>query len=657
MNLVSAPLPLGYSCAGIVREVASGITDFQAGDRVACAGYGYANHAEVAFVPRNLAVAIPREVSFQEAAFVTVGAISMQGVRQAELDVGESVVIFGLGLLGQLTAQICAAAGCRVFGLDLAEDKIQLAKSLGMHEGMQLADNDKDIIAAVELFTRGRGADAVIITAGTSSNHPIELSSRLLRDRGRVVAVGDIKMDVPRWEYYQKEIDLRMSRSYGPGRYDHFYEEKGNDYPIGYVRWTENRNMESFLDLIAAGKVQVMPLVSHRYPIEQAADGYALFTGKAKEPYIGIMLEYDAAKSQPSMVRLEPRAEKPAAAAQSREGTTVNIGIIGAGQFAQGVLMPRLRKVPGARIAAIATGSGHSARMVADKYHCDFCTSDYHDIINSPDIDAVLITARHNLHAKMMTESMAAGKHVFVEKPLALNPEELDTVVTAYNAARQRAQDADKAPPVVMVGFNRRYSPAAMQARELIDKLGQPAVIDYRINAGYAPPDSWMHDPAVGGGRIVGEMCHSVDLVQHILQEAPVEVTARASGTPIHEAADPDTVVALLRFASGSVATVRYLANGELSVSKELMEIFCGGHVMTMDNFRQHRVVGPQIKTRRRSLLTAEKGRLQELQDFVQAIQGGALVFDWDAALASMHTVFAIQQSVRNGETIQPVQV
>ncbi|MCA9968980.1 MAG: zinc-binding alcohol dehydrogenase, partial [Anaerolineales bacterium] len=304
MNLVSAPLPLGYSCAGIVQAVGAGVTDFAVGDRVACAGYGYANHAEVAFVPRNLTVAVPPAVTFPEAAFVTVGAISVQGVRQAAPTVGESIVVVGLGLLGQLTAQICTAAGCRVFGLDLDPSKIELAKQLGMQAGMALAGDDKDVIAAVMQFTRGRGADAILITAGTSSNHPIELAPKLARDRARVVAVGDIKMDLPRWEYYQKEIDVRLSRSYGPGRYDAFYEEKGQDYPIGYVRWTENRNMEAFLDLIAAQKVQVLPLVTHRYPIARAAEAYALFTGKSQEPYIGIMLEYDADKPQPTAVSL-----------------------------------------------------------------------------------------------------------------------------------------------------------------------------------------------------------------------------------------------------------------------------------------------------------------------------------------------------------------
>lgn len=642
MNLVSAPLPLGYSCAGVVEAVGERVTDLKVGERVACGGYGYANHADVVFVPRNLTVPIPDGVSFEEASFVTVGAIAVQGVRQAEVAFGESVVIIGLGLLGQLTAQICAAAGCRVFGLDLDLDKVDLALKLGMDAGAVLAGNDEDVIARVQQFTRGRGADAILITAGTSSNHPIELSAELARDRARVVVVGDARMEVPRWKYYKKELEVKLARSYGPGRYDAFYEERGQDYPIGYVRWTENRNMESFLDLVAARKVDAASLITHRFGIEDATNAYGLFLTKSDEPYVGILLEYDATKDQPSTVVLSESAP-PRRASSDRD---VRIGVIGAGQFAQGVLLPRLRRIEGAAITAIATGSGTTARPVAEKNGAAFCTSDYRDILASPDVDAVLIATRHDLHAPILKEAVAAGKHVFVEKPIALTPAELADVERVVSEA-QSARVSD--PLVVMVGLNRRYSPAGLAARDLLRRVGAPAVIDYRINAGPAPADSWVHDPSVGGGRIVGEMCHSIDLVQFIVGAEPGEVIARASGGAAAGSADPDTVVALLTFPDGTVATVRYLANGEVTVPKERAEIFCGGHVMTMDNFRSHRIVGPIVQERRRALLKAEKGRKSELEDFVGAIRGAPLTFDWPAAVASMRTVFAVRESLRTG--------
>ena len=647
MNLVSAPLPLGYSCAGVVEAVGNRVTDLHVGQRVACGGYGYANHADVVFVPRNLTVPIPDEVPFDQAAYVTVGAIAVQGVRQAEVAFGESVVVVGLGLLGQLTAQICAAAGCRVFGMDLDASKVDLARRLGMEAGVTLADNDDDVIAQVMQFTRGRGADSILITAGTSSNHPVELSAELARDRARVVVVGDASMDIPRWKYYKKEIEVRLARSYGPGRYDAFYEERGQDYPIGYVRWTQNRNMESFLDLVAAKRVDAGALTTHRFTIDQATDAYGLFLSKQTEPYVGILLEYDTEKDQPSKVVLSPPKS-----GSGPSGGSVRIGVIGAGQFAQGVLLPRLRKVEGAVVGAVATGSGTTALPVAEKNDAAFCTSDYQDIVSSDDIDAVLIATRHNMHAPILKEAVAAGKHVFVEKPIALTPEELADVEQCVADAQAGRQDE---PLVVMVGLNRRYSPAGIAAKDLLARLGEPAVIDYRVNAGAAPADSWVHDPAIGGGRIVGEMCHSIDLVQFIVQAEPTEVVARATGSATEGSADPDTVVALLTFPNGTIATVRYLANGEVTVSKERAEIFCAGHVMTVDNFRSHKIVGPIVQDRRRAMLKAEKGRKAELEDFVGAIRGASpLVFDWPAAVSSMRTVFAVRESLRTGRPVSP---
>ena len=522
LNLVSAPIPLGYSCAGIVRAVGEGVTDLRIGDRVACAGYGYATHSEVVVVPRNLVVRVPDQVDFDAAAFVTVGAISVQGVRQADLQIGESVVVIGLGLLGQITAQLCRAAGASVFGLDLDAGKIELARRHGMDQGLAIAGNDDEIVAGVMSLTRGRGADAVIITAGTTSNHPIDLAPKLARDRARVVAVGDLPLNIPRWAYYAKEIDVRLSRSYGPGRYDPSYEEKGHDYPIGYVRWTENRNMESFLDLVATGRLDVGDLITHRFPVERALDAFGLLTARQAEPYLGIVLSYDPDLPQPTTVRLEP-ASAPAETGVGTAGP-VRIGVIGAGQYAKGVLLPRLRRIGDARITAVATGTGATARAVAEKYGAELCSSDYHDVLRQETVDAVIVATRHHLHAPIVMEALAAGKDVLVEKPLAIHPAELDALVAARQEAIEAAGRAGRRPPAVFVGFNRRYAPAGLALRRLVVRLGAPAVIDYRINAGSMPADHWVHDPKVGGGRIVGEMCHAVDLVQFALGRAPTEV-------------------------------------------------------------------------------------------------------------------------------------
>jgi predicted dehydrogenase/threonine dehydrogenase-like Zn-dependent dehydrogenase len=645
MNLVSTPLPLGYSCAGVAHAIGSGVAEFQPGDRVACAGLGYANHAEVVFVPRNLAVPIPAAVSFEEAAFVTVGAIALHGVRQAEVAVGEGVVVMGLGLVGQLAAQICTAAGCRVFVTDLDPTKVHLAHELGAHGGQALQDGD--VVTAVRQFTRGRGADAVIITAATASNQPVELAATVARDRARVVAVGEIGLQVPRRAYYEKELDLRLSRSYGPGRYDSAYEEKGHDYPVGYVRWTENRNMEAFLDLIAQRKVQVSPLMTHRFPIEQAQEAYALLAGKPRELYIGIVLEYDAEQVQSATVLLQPPGVSPPAVRRVA-ARPVRFGVIGAGQFAQGILLPRLRKLPEVEICGIATGSGLTARTVAEKYACRFCTSDYREILAQPDIDAVLIATRHHLHAQMVTEALAAGKHVFVEKPLAIREEELQAVAAAYHAAQQ--VPAGQGAPVLMVGFNRRFSPLTVALKEALRE--RPLLLTYRVNAGPVPLNNWVHDPDVGGGRIVGEVCHFVDVMQFLTDSVPVQVFAWALGEQGDTPGEADNICLQLRFADGSVGTIIYAANGDPSFPKERLEVFGGGSVGVIDNWRKLEVRRHGKRSGQRSFFIAAKGHAEELAAFVQGIRQGQSPIPFPSLLYTTQTTFAIQRSLRHEQPI-----
>jgi polar amino acid transport system substrate-binding protein len=630
LNRLSMPLPLGYSSAGIVEAVGPGVTDLAQGDRVACAGAGYANHAEVVCVPRNLVTQIPDGVPFQDAAFVTLGAIALHGVRQANLTLGESVVVIGLGLIGQLTVQLCAAQGCRVFGIDLDPAKVELAKSLGMHAGSSGGDAQQ----AVSSFTRGRGADAVLITASTKSSAPITQAAELARDRARVVAVGDVGLDVPRRLYYDKEIDIRLSRSYGPGRYDPSYEEKGTDYPIGYVRWTENRNMEAFLDLLATGRVRIEPLITKRYAIEDAKDAYESILG-GKDALIGVILDYDPEKPQDVTVHLVPKGTTPKIAGD------VRIGVVGAGAFAKSVLLPALKKVPRVTIAGVTTRSGISARAVADQFAAESATSDMHAVIAAPDIDAVLVATRHDTHADLVAEALANKKHVFVEKPLAVNPEGLARVIEAWNAA------GGYTAPVVFTGFNRRFSPLTQTLRKHIKAT--PLAMVYRVNAGAIPATSWVQDAESGGGRIVGELCHFIDTMQALCGADVVEVYASAVGDAARLPADPDNLSVQLRFADGSVGSIVYASGGSAEFPKERFEVFGGGVAGAIDNWRKLTVRGPGIKVDDTRWLSSAKGHAEELAAFVAAVRGGPMPMTFAAQVNVTRATFAVQASLREG--------
>lgn len=628
LNLVSAPLPLGYSSAGVVTQVGARVADISPGQRVACAGLGYANHAEVIYVPRNLLIPIPDGVSDAEAAFVTVGAIALHGVRQAQLTLGETVVVIGLGLVGQITAQICSASGCRVICVDLDGSKVELAKQLGADYG--ITSGETDVRAAVMAFTGGRGADAVLIAAGTKSSAPIALAPELLRDRGRVVAVGDVGHDVPRRSYYEKEIDLRQSRSYGPGRYDPEYEEKGNDYPIGYVRWTENRNMEAFLDLVATGRVRLMPLLTHRFPIAEATMAYGLLTGETNEPYIGILLDYEPEKPQGPTIQLMEQVKKAPAPGEIR------VGVIGAGQFAQGVLLPALKKVSGVRFHGFATGSGLTSVNVARKYGASVCTSEYHELLADPGVSAVLIATRHNTHAQIVVDALRAGKHCFVEKPLALDEAGLEEIIAAHAVSSA----------VLLSGFNRRFSPLAKRLRDEV--CGTRLIMQYRINAGYIPGSHWHQDVEAGGGRIVGEVCHFIDLMQYVCGAMPVSVTATAVNDG-NAPSDPDNLVITMMFGDGSIGTIAYTAGGDPGFPKERLEVFGGGRVGIIDNWRTLLVQGSGRKTSQRCWIQAEKGFRQEMQAFVDGIRRGETPIPFESQVATTRATFAVQRALRSG--------
>ncbi|PZP55567.1 MAG: oxidoreductase [Micavibrio aeruginosavorus] len=634
MNLVSAPLPLGYSCAGIVSQVGSRVSDVAPGQRVACAGLNYANHAEMVYIPRNLMVPIPDNVSYEEAAFVTVGSIALHGVRQAQLTLGETVVVIGMGLVGQIAAQICSASGCKVFCIDLDPSKIELAKSLGADDGMAGSDTAA-LKAAVMNFTGNHGADAVLITAGTKSSGPIELAPELSRDRARVVAIGDVGHNVPRRSYYEKEIDLRQSRSYGPGRYDPDYEERGHDYPLGYVRWTENRNMEAFLDLIAAGRVKVKPLLTHRFEIEAAQEAYDLLLGETKEPYIGIILDYDAEKDQETSVTLKTVTPSP-----QKKGGQISIGVIGAGQFAQGVLLPALKNVKGASFHSFATGSGFTSLNVARKYKAEICTSDYREMLADAKVDAVLIATRHDTHAEIVSAALKAGKHCFVEKPLAMDAAGLQSVIEAQKSTGN----------MVLTGFNRRFSPLAKRLKN--EMAGAKLVMQYRINAGFIPGSHWHQDIENGGGRIVGEVCHFIDTMQYICGSDPVSVFAESVNDG-NSPADPDNIIITFTFSDGSIGTIAYVASGDSGFPKERIEVFGGGRVGVIDNWRTLLVQGNGRKVKQRCWLQAEKGHRQEMVAFIDAVRSGQSPISFESQILTTQTTFAIQESLREGRTIQ----
>jgi predicted dehydrogenase/threonine dehydrogenase-like Zn-dependent dehydrogenase len=618
------PIPLGYSCAGTVQAVGRGAEEFAVGDRVACAGMGYASHADAVFVPRNLTVRIPEGVSFEDASYVTVGAIALHGIRIADVRLGENVAVIGLGLLGQLTVQMLKATGCRVIGIDLDASKVALARELGADAAVKRTD---DVAGAVASFTGGTGVDAVIVTAATSSNDPIELAGELCRDRGRVSMVGAVGMDMPRKVYYDKELDLRLSRSYGPGRYDPEYEEKGHDYPIGYVRWTERRNMQEFLRLVAEGKVTPARLTTHRFTIDDAERAYHVISGEAGEPFSGVLLSYPPRAAE--AVRTIPL--RPVRA----KGGAVGIGVIGAGSFARSVLLPRLARSSEVELVGVATATGMNARTTGDKFKFGYCTTDLRQLLDDDRVEAVVIATRHASHPRFVAEALRAGKAVFVEKPLALDEEGLQTVLEA------QAETGG----VVSVGFNRRFSPLSARLREAFTGVG-PLALTYRVNAGPIPREHWTQDPHEGGGRIIGEACHFVDLAQYLTGSLPVEVFAHALGGA--EGALHDTVAITLRFADGSVASVNYFATGDKAFPKERVEVFGGGGVGVLDDFREVAVSRDGRRTRTRKA-SQDKGYDEEIAAFLAAVRGGAAPIPLESLVATTRATFAVEASLRSG--------
>ncbi|HOB18709.1 MAG TPA: bi-domain-containing oxidoreductase [Candidatus Methanoculleus thermohydrogenotrophicum] len=622
MSRLSKPEPLGYSCAGTV--VKTGTDDFEVGDRVACGGAGYAVHAEYVSVPKNLCVKVPDGVGFREAAFTTVGSIAMHGVRNAKVTVGENVAVIGLGLIGLLVVQILKAAGCRVIGIDIDQEKLTLAASLGA----DVVSNYDGLSERMKAFSPF-GADAVIITAATRSSAPIEAAGCLVRDQGRVVVVGNVGMNVPRDIFYQKEAEVVVSRSYGPGRYDRNYEERGIDYPI-YVRWTERRNMEAFLELVRQRKIDLDPLITHTFAVDDAPEAYNLIN-TGRERYIGVLLQYSPNGSGASSTLTY--LERPEETRRRGEPTAVRtLGCIGAGVHALSSLYPHLPGLP-VNLAGLATATGLSAHSVAKKYGFSYCTTDYQKILEDPDIDAVLIATRNDLHAPMAIDALRAGKDVFVEKPLAVDIDGLRRVVEAWNESGNR----------LMVGFNRRHSPLARKMKEFFGNRTTPAVLHYRVNAGQIPPEHWVHDDEQGGGMLISECCHFIDFMQYITGARPVQVYARAID-PTGTLQKYDNFQATLAFDDGSLGTVTYTTLGDPSYPKETVEVFCDNAVGRITDFRDLELRRGGKASRERRRLAQDKGFAGELLAFVKGEEP-----DFIGSVATTLATFLAWESIDTG--------
>ncbi len=606
-NKLDQALPMGYCNVGRVLEVGSGVTQFKVGGRVASNG----KHAEVVCVPENLCVAIPDSVSDEAATFTVLGAIALQGIRLVQPTLGETVVVTGLGLIGLVTVQLLIAQGCRVLGIDLDSEKIELAKALGA-ETVNLSQGE-DPVAIAEQFSRGRGVDAVIITASAKTNEIVRQAALMSRKRGRIVLVGVVGLELSRADFYEKELTFQVSCSYGPGRYDPEYEEGGHDYPVAFVRWTEQRNFEAVLDMIASGNLNTEILVSHRFPLDQAVDAYKLVGGESKESSLGIVLQFPEPAEKTNDELKNRTIRLPESNQSARKGAKAKVGFIGSGNYATAVLIPAFAQT-NAELVSVASSAGISSVHAGKKFGFATVTTDSGEIIQDSTINTVVVTTRHDSHARFVCDALKAGKHVFVEKPLALKREELNEIVAAYESVSAQGS------PLVMVGFNRRFSPHVQKIKQLLSTVSQPKSFIMTVNAGAIPADHWAQDKEVGGGRIIGEGCHFIDLLRYLADAEITSVQAMMIGEGV--GVRDDKVTFTLGFANGSFGTVHYLANGNKSFPKERLEIFCADRVLQLDNFRKLTGYGWKGFDKMK-LMRQDKGQKACAAAFVEAIEKG----------------------------------
>ena len=625
MNKLEAPASLGYSSAGEVIAVGEGVHNFQVGDFIACGGQG-AFHSDVVAVYEKLCVKVPKSVDIKQAAFTTIASIAIQGIRQTELRFGENCIIIGMGLIGQLTYKILEASGIRAIGIDISEEQIEICKKYGLKYIYNR--NQSGLEVEINKLTDGYSADAVIITAGTSSLDPVEFAGTILRKKGKVVIVGAVPTGFSRANYYKKELDLRMSSSYGPGRYDANYEEKGRDYPIGYVRWTENRNMQSFIRLLSDKKLDISNLITHTFPLIDAPKAYDLILEKSK-PYIGILIEYDKnayLDHQVNFKNTKFSADEP------------NVGFIGAGNFAQGTLLPNLKNE--CNFISIATAQGNESVYVSKKYGFNKCFQNGDDVIKDKDVNTVFIVTRHNLHSKFILKALEEGKNIFVEKPMAMNLNELSKIKELYESLEKQ--------PRLMVGFNRRFSPYIRKIKDIfIDD--QPKAINIRINAGQLPAEHWVNDPEIGGGRIIGEACHFIDLAMFLAGAKIVAVNAEAM---INSNNLNNTVNINLTFENGSIASLSYFSNGSKKLPKEQIEVFCRGLVIKVDDYNSMRIYSNKIK--KLKYKKQDKGHEEELKQFINSIKNGVPApISFEECYHSTLATFKVLKSIKTGRAIK----
>ncbi len=628
------PVPLGYSAAGVVIGVGEGVQGVREGDRVACAGHPYAGHAEIIAVPRNLVVPIPANVEFEDASFAMLGAIAMNAVRLATPALGERVAVIGMGLLGLLALQMLRAAGCRVLAIDIAAEKLELAHRLGA-SCLALANaNVQDI--ALE-FSSGYGVDATLVFASTDSATPVEQAAAITREQGRVLVPGLVKLELPRKLFFEKELRLIVPKAGGPGGADADYEARGRDLPLPFVRWTEGRNLSSFLELIADNRLTVKPLITHRFPISGAMEAYRLIQGETPGgvPPIGVILDYPMTAGIETIqsVRVRPKV--------MTRGDSIGVGLIGAGLFTRGVFLPYFQDAKGLQLRGVATASGVSGLHAAETAGFEYTTTDYQELLSDKQISAVLITTRHNLHASMVVDALRAGKHVFVEKPLCLNPGELEEVMEAWREA--------PGAPMVMVGFNRRYAPASLALRQ---SMGTgPCLIQCRVNAGAIPASSWVQEAEEGGGRAIGEVCHFIDLIHSLAGGLTTSVAAIAMGASGEMALD-DSLTISLGLDNGSAASIVYAANGDKSFPRERVEIFRSGSVGVIDNFRSYSITRAG-RTKQSKSLSLDRGHRGELDAFFKGIRDAQPPVAMEDYWATTAATFAILESIRSRSLVK----
>ncbi len=626
------PLPLGYSSAGTIVQIGPDLADFQVGDRVACAGGGYAVHAEYVLVPKNLLAKIPENVDFEAAAFTTLGSIALHGFRLANPTLGESVAVIGLGVLGILAAGVAKAAGCKVFGIDVDPDRVAFAQQFGF-----VAVSRDEAESAGLGFTKGMGFDIVQICADTPEDDTVILAGEIARDRGRVISTGMVGIGLPRKTYFQKELSFIVSRSYGPGRYDKNYEEEGVDYPIGYVRWTEQRNLSAFLEILATGTFDVHPLISHRFPIERAEEAYALLSSEKTEPFLGVVIVYPGSEAD-----VDSLARRIVLSTTTAGGSDeVRLGVIGAGNFARAVMLPIMQS-SGVQCVGLTAATGISATETAKRFGFEFAATESGEILEDDRVNAVAILTRHDLHAHLVLQALKAGKHVFCEKPLAILPEDLHTIAKALEGSDR----------ILAVGFNRRFAPYALELKKFLLSVNEPLIMNYRVNAGLLPKDHWLHDPAQGGGRIIGEGCHFIDFLSFVVSSPIMSIVAK--GTPSDDRYREDNVILMLKYQNGSVGTITYVANGDRSLPKERLEVFGGGSVAILDDFRRLELIRDGRKSVRKNRWRQDKGHRTEWEAFMHAVrEGGPPPIPYQELFdVSMASILALD-ALRSGSEIQ----